>query len=120
MRKEQYVDGLVSVITPVYNAERFLEETLQSVFAQTYTKLELILVDDCSTDRSAEVIQSHCPEHPELVYYRQKTNSISKLPTTSPFRLRAQISLRNSSSERMQREILCITPSPRLRCLQIS
>lgn len=46
---------LVSVIIPVYNAEKFLEETIQTVIDQTYTNWELLLINDCSKDKSKEV-----------------------------------------------------------------
>lgn len=48
----------VSIIVPVYNAENFIEETIECVFNQTYSNFELILVDDCSTDKSAEIIKN--------------------------------------------------------------
>ena len=48
---------LVSIVTPVYNAERFIEETIASVQAQTYENWELILVDDVSTDKSVELVK---------------------------------------------------------------
>jgi glycosyltransferase involved in cell wall biosynthesis len=50
---------LVSVVVPVYNGERFLGEALDSVLAQDYEPLELIVVDDGSTDASATVAESH-------------------------------------------------------------
>ncbi|MCR4923551.1 MAG: glycosyltransferase family 2 protein [Lachnospiraceae bacterium] len=50
-------ETLVSIVVPVYNAERIVEDTIRSVMAQTYKKWELILVDDSSTDKSVKVIE---------------------------------------------------------------
>lgn len=59
----------VSVIVPVYNAEKFLEETICSVLNQTYSYLELILVDDASTDKSAEICEWYAKAYPSAVRY---------------------------------------------------
>ena len=48
---------LVSIIMPSYNSDQFIEETIKSIFAQTYENWELILVDDCSTDNSIAYIE---------------------------------------------------------------
>lgn len=53
---------LISIITPVYNAEKYIEETLLMVEKQTYENWELILVDDASTDRSTDVIRRFLAE----------------------------------------------------------
>lgn len=74
MEQKQYIDGLVSVITPVYNAEAVIGKTLESIFAQTYKNIEIVLVDDCSTDNSKSVIEEYQKEHPEIVYFKQPTN----------------------------------------------
>lgn len=60
---------LVSVIIPFLNAEKFFEETIESVFAQTYDNWELILVDDGSTDRSTEIALSYAERYPDRVRY---------------------------------------------------
>lgn len=49
---------IFSVIVPLYNKEREVESTLRSVLAQTYQPLEIVVVDDGSTDRSAEIVES--------------------------------------------------------------
>lgn len=48
---------LISVVIPVFNAEKYLRETVQSVLNQTYSNFELIAVNDGSTDRSLEILQ---------------------------------------------------------------
>jgi len=58
---------LVSVIIAVYNGEKFLSEAIESVLAQNYRPLELLLVDDGSTDGSAEIAKSF----PEVKYFNQ-------------------------------------------------
>jgi glycosyltransferase involved in cell wall biosynthesis len=50
---------LVSVIMPCYNSEAFLAEAIHSVLAQTFQQFELIVIDDGSTDRSAEILADH-------------------------------------------------------------
>src|SRR6266508_897311 len=52
-------NSLVSVVIPNYNCGRFLEETLESVFAQAYPAVEVIVVDDGSTDDSLQVLEKY-------------------------------------------------------------
>jgi len=70
----EFVKDLVSVITPVYNAERFLEKTFKSIINQTYKNIEIVLVDDCSKDSSAEIIRRFISEGISIVYHLQDIN----------------------------------------------
>lgn len=63
-----YDDGLVSIITPVYNKERYIAQTIDSVQAQTFGDWELLLTDDCSTDRSAAIIAEYGERDARLRY----------------------------------------------------
>ncbi len=62
---------LISVTIPVYNTERYLAEAVESVLAQTYRPLEVIVIDDGSTDSSAAIIKSFAP----LVTYLYQPNA---------------------------------------------
>ena len=51
------IEGLVSIIMPSYNAARFIGESINSVFLQTYSNWELLIVDDCSKDNSVRIVR---------------------------------------------------------------
>lgn len=65
----------VSVITPAYNAERFIHETIDSVLRQTYTNWEMIIVDDRSTDRTVEIIKQYQKNDNRIRLIELKENS---------------------------------------------
>ena len=65
---------LISIIVPVYNAEKFIDETINTVLNQTYTNWELILVNDCSTDNSEKLIQKYLKDN-RIKLINNKTNS---------------------------------------------
>ncbi len=58
MEQREIIDGLVSIIMPSWNTDKFIAETIQSVIDQTYTNWELLIVDDCSTDNTDEIVGS--------------------------------------------------------------
>lgn len=56
------MNPLVSIIMPCYNAERYIAQSIESVLAQTYQEWELLITDDCSTDKSVEIIKRYCEQ----------------------------------------------------------
>jgi GT2 family glycosyltransferase len=62
---------LVSVIIPNWNGERFIKECLLSVYGQTYSPLEVILIDNGSTDKSLDIVRE---DFPEVVLLKNQTN----------------------------------------------
>ena len=67
---------LVSVIIPVYNREKFLAAAIDSVFAQTYRLIQVIIVDDGSTDRSGEIARSYADA--EYIYQENQGVSVAR------------------------------------------
>lgn len=66
---------LVSIITPCYNSEKFIAQTIESVLSQTYSNWEMLIVDDCSRDGSAEIIKGFCKRDSRIKYYRTEYSS---------------------------------------------
>ena len=66
------VENLASVIMPSWNTAGFIAESIRSVIDQTYTKWELIIVDDCSTDNTDEVVASFHDDR--IRYFKNEKN----------------------------------------------
>lgn len=77
------VSGKVSVITPFYNAEKYFEEAILSVIAQTYSNWELLLVDDGSRDGSTQIARRFADLHPEKIIYLQHDGHVNKGKSSS-------------------------------------
>ena len=65
----------ISVIIPVYNTEKYLKRCLDSVIAQEYKDLELVIINDGSTDNSEQLINEYKTKYPELISYYNKENT---------------------------------------------
>ena len=66
---------LVSIVTPTYNSEKYIAETIKSVLNQTYTNFEMIVVDDCSHDTTSDIIKSFQAKDPRIHFVQLPTNS---------------------------------------------
>jgi len=69
-----YDNPCVSIGLPVYNRERFLRETLESLLAQTFEDFELIISDNASTDGTQAICREYTSKDPRIRYYRNDQN----------------------------------------------
>ena len=67
-------DGLVSIIMPSWNTAKFIKESIECVIAQSYGNWELLIVDDCSTDDTDEVVRPYLAD-PRVRYFKNEKNS---------------------------------------------
>lgn len=77
--------GLVSVITPTWNCGRFIAETIESVLNQTYQNWEMLIVDDCSTDNTKEVVAKY--NDPRIKYHCLEKNSGAAVARNAALRM---------------------------------
>lgn len=68
---------MIAVIIPVYNSDRYLERCLDSILGQTYGDLEIILIDDGSTDRSGEICDRYAADDSRVKVLHQKNMGVS-------------------------------------------
>ncbi len=64
----------ISVCIPSYNCAPFIADAIDSVLAQSYPHFELLIIDDCSTDSSAEIISGYAESDPRIVFLRNESN----------------------------------------------
>ena len=70
----------VSIIVPIYRVEEYIERCAESLFAQTFDDIEYIFVDDCSPDKSVEILQRPLEKYP----HRKRLTRIERLSSNSP------------------------------------
>lgn len=68
------MEPLVSIITPLYNSEKYIAETIESVLAQTYSNWEMIIVDDCSKDNGARIVEEYQKKDKRIKLYWNEIN----------------------------------------------
>lgn len=67
-------NDLVSVIIPAYNSEKYIEKCLNSVINQTYSNIEIIIVNDCSPDNLEEIVIKYKEKYPKIIYLKNEVN----------------------------------------------
>lgn len=68
------MNPLVTVLMPVYNAEKYLSEAIDSILVQTYKNIEFLIINDGSTDRSESIILDYQSKNSKIVYVKNETN----------------------------------------------
>src|SRR3712207_2308813 len=81
---------LVSIVIPIYNSEKYLDDCLHSIKEQTYTNIEVIMVDDGSMDSSASICQMYASRDPRFIYIGQKNAGVSAARNTGLMRARGE------------------------------
>ena len=71
------MNSLVSIVTPAYNCSKYIKQTIDSVIAQTYINWELLIVDDCSTDNTVNVVKDINDERVHLIINDQNCGTAS-------------------------------------------
>lgn len=67
----------VSVIVPVYNGEEYMTPCLESILAQTYKNIEVIIINDGSTDNSEKIVNKYKQQDDRIVYYFRENSGPS-------------------------------------------
>lgn len=83
MEKQDKKLPLVSVVIPVYNMERYLSETLESVLKSTYPNLEVVIVDDGSTDNSYGIASDYAQKESRIRCFKQANGGVSHARNTA-------------------------------------
>ena len=65
---------VISVLMPAYNAEKYIAESIESILNQTFTDFEFIIIDDCSTDKTWEIIQKYTDKDKRIIAMRNEKN----------------------------------------------
>ena len=76
-RKYDQKPDMISVIVPVYNVQDYLPRCLESICSQTYGNLEIILIDDGSTDDSPRICREFAERDPRIRYIRTENSGVS-------------------------------------------
>lgn len=71
------MNNTISIIIPVYNSEKYLNECIKSLLVQSYKKIQIILINDGSTDSSPDICEKYAREDGRIIYISQKNKGVS-------------------------------------------
>lgn len=72
------MNSKISIIVPIYNTERYLEECIESIVSQTYKNIEIILIDDGSTDKSGQICDKYSKKDSRIKIIHQENKGIGQ------------------------------------------
>lgn len=109
----------VSVVMPVYNAERYVEEAVRSILWQTFADFELVAIDDGSTDSSGEILERLACYDPRIRVIRQENSGIATARNRASEVARGELlAIMDADDiclpERLGRQVSCMTARPHL------
>lgn len=84
------MDELISVIVPVYNVEEYIAECIESILGQSYVNIELLLVNDGSTDRSGKICDKYAAKDSRIVVIHKQNEGVSKARNDALDRMQGQ------------------------------
>ncbi|MBZ4298139.1 glycosyltransferase, partial [Streptococcus pneumoniae] len=71
------MEDLISIVVPVYNVEKYLKKSIESILNQTYQNIEILLVDDGSTDSSGKICESFSKVDPRIRVFHKENGGLS-------------------------------------------
>lgn len=112
----------IAVLLPVYNAERFVDEAVNSILAQTFTDFELIIVDDGSTDGSLELLEAHANRDERVTLISRPNTGIVGALNEMAERARSTFLARMDADDialpdRFASQLNCFKSNPRAVCV---
>lgn len=102
------MDNLISIIVPIYNVEKYLEQCLESIYNQSYLNFEAILVDDGSCDSSASICQKYMAKDSRFKYYYKQNGGLSDARNYGVFHAKGQYITFLDSDDYIDKEYLTV------------
>lgn len=106
LERKEYINPLVSIVIPVYNVEQFLVQCIESVLNQSYANLQIILVDDGSTDSSSEICDSFKIKDNRILVIHQKNKGLSSARNASYSSIRGEFVLFLDSDDFIEKDTI--------------